>query len=153
MRRRSDLALLHLDADMREDSRRRRRRQTIGLVIVLAIEFALVGAVAIAVAGCIVDAPELDCPGGLYCACELDTDCEGHGLGGPRGTCALGMCTHACIDDDDCGDGVCGPLDVRGVTVCNIPCAELGEVCEIDDVDATCVDVGIDGDRVCGGDS
>jgi len=56
---------------------------------------------------------------GLYCECDEDIECDGHGQGGTRGTCGpAGVCTIACTGDEDCDGGTCGPDDVRGELVC-----------------------------------
>lgn len=97
----------------------------------VAIALFLIGAAAFA-AGCspeskptseptctfeLVESRIVDLP--LGCACTDDRECAHHGQGGERGTCGPeDLCTVACSDDDDCGDGICGPEEIAGVTVC-----------------------------------
>lgn len=156
MRRNDDLRCPPLAGvlEVCDDERRRQRRQTIGLVVVLLVEFVLVAAVAIAVGGCSRDL-ELDaaeCHGELGCACESNDDCNAYGLGGHRGRCSLGWCTTACSVDDDCAEldgATCGPLAAAGVLECTLPCDELGELCELGECIGVAVDVEVA--LVCGG--
>lgn len=71
-----------------------------------------------------------DCPGGLLCECEVESECDDHGLGGARATCGpAGFCTRGCSEIDPCDvvlpNVVCGPTMIGAVPVCALLCDEL----------------------------